>query len=344
MTREAENRYPIRVKFISRIKLPDLNIGADYLRRFPESTPEMDGCSFIFDPKCNEYDWLVAYDDLPRDRPVEELACKRINTLLLTGEPSSITRYGRRYLAQFGHVLSSQEPGLIRHPRLITRQSGLLWFYGGSDERGSHDALVAATPPEKSRAISCVCSTKAMRHTMHSCRLAFVRGLMDRDLPEIDVWGYGIRKLKDKADAIDPYRYHLAIENHACEHHWTEKLADAFLGFSLPLYFGCTNLDAYFPPESYIWIDIRKPNDALATIRKTLVDDPYEARLPAIIEARRRVLEEYATFPQLAHLIQERHSSPATSDSNAHILGRRKFRKTHPASAAFDAVENLIRR
>lgn len=344
MVPEPEKPDPIRVKFVSRIKLPDLNIGADYLRRFSGSIPEIQGCRFIFDPKCSEYDWLVAYDDLPRNRPAEDLACLRTNTLLLTGEPSSITRYGRRFLAQFGHVLSSQEPGLIRHPRLITRQSGLLWYFGGSDARGSHDALVAATPPEKTRAISCVCSTKAMRHTMHSSRLTFVRGLMDRDLPEIDVWGYGIRELQDKADAIDPYKYHLAIENHACPHHWTEKLADAYLGFSLPIYFGCTNLDEYFPPDSYVAIDIRKPDEALATIRLLLEEDPYEKRLPAIIEARRRVLEEYATFPQLARLIRERHAGAGNIETGAHIFGRRHFRKAHPVKMLADALESRTAR
>jgi hypothetical protein len=333
------NTHPMTlgVKFISRIKLPDLNIGADYARRFLGSVPETGGCRFIFDPECRVYDWLVAYDDLPRDRPAEELACPRENTLLLTGEPSSITRYGRRFLGQFGHVLSSQEPGLIRHPHLITRQSGLLWFYGGSDGRGSLDALADAEPPEKTSPISCVCSTKAMHHTMHSSRLAFVRRLMDRDLPEIDVWGYGIRELQDKADAIDPYKYHLAIENHACPHHWTEKLADAFLGFCLPVYFGCTNLDDYFPPDSYVAIDIRKPDEALATIRRLLEEDPYEKRLPSIIEARRRVIEEYATFPQLARLIQERHQT-SRDCSNLTIFGRREFRRRHPLKALTDLI------
>lgn len=84
---------------------------------------------------------------------------------------------------------------------------------------------------------------------MHHKRLKFVKHLMNEALPEIHVWGYGMRELKNKADAIDPYKYHLAIENHSCDHHWTEKLADAFLGFSLPIYFGCTNLDHYFPKE-----------------------------------------------------------------------------------------------
>lgn len=99
----------IKVKFLSRSRLPDGNIGDSFLRRFPGREPVFGGCQFIFDPTCRDYDWLAVYDDLPRDNPVEALACSPNNTLLLTGEPPSITRYGTRYLAQFGHVLSSQE-------------------------------------------------------------------------------------------------------------------------------------------------------------------------------------------------------------------------------------------
>lgn len=340
---EESDSSSIRVKFLSRVSLPHLNVGENLLRRFKNADPVISKCRFIFDRDCKNYDWLVVYDDLPRANPVETLHCARENTLLLTGEPSSITRYGRRYLAQFGNILTSQEPGKIHHSKLIRRQPGMFWYYGGSDHRGTYDSLAAASPQAKTRSISAVCSTKAMRHTMHSRRLSFVRRLMEHDLPEIEVWGYGIRDLNNKADAIDPYKYHLAIENHSCPHHWTEKLADAFLGFSLPIYFGCTNLADYFPEESYIQIDIRRPDEAIGIIRKTLADDPYEARLPAILEARRRVMEEYATFPQLARLIEERHRSLAKTEE-ALILGRRAFRKKHPVRGALDAVEHRIHR
>ncbi|MEZ6050382.1 MAG: hypothetical protein R3C02_03185 [Planctomycetaceae bacterium] len=47
---------------------------------------------------------------------------------------------------------------------------------------------------------------------------------------------------------VSDYRYHVAVENHIAEHHWTEKLADAFLGATLPFYFGCPNASDYFLP------------------------------------------------------------------------------------------------
>jgi hypothetical protein len=321
---------PIRVKFLTRITLPDGNLGYDFPHRFPNNDPVWGNCRFIFERDCREYDWLVVYDDLPRSSPEEPLACPRAHTLLITGEPSSITHYGKNFLAQFGHVLTSQEPWALKHPGVIRRQPGLLWYYGGCDHRGTYDFLATATPPEKNKAISSVCSTKAMRHTLHAQRLAFTKRLM-QDLPELEVFGYGMRQLDNKADAIDPYRYHLVIENHSCPHHWTEKLADAFLGFSLPVYFGCTNLSDYFPEDSYILIDIRDYEASLSRMRRLIESDEYEKRLPAIIEARRRVLADYSTFPQLARLIGERHSDKPAA-AGAVLRSRRAMRMRHPLS------------
>ncbi len=334
----------IRVKFITRIKLPDRNLGHDFLRRFPGGVPSFGRCDFIFDRAARSYDWLVVYDGLGKGLPPEPLACPPKNTLLLTGEPSSITVYGRAFPKQFGHVLTSQEPWALAHPGVIRRQAGLFWYYGGTDKRGSFDALASALPPEKTKLISTVCSTKAMKHTLHSLRLEFTRRIKT-EIPELDVFGYGMGKLDDKADALDAYKYHIAIENHSCDHHWTEKLADAYLGFCLPLYFGCTNLDAYFPRESYIWIDIRDHARARAEIKRVLRSDEYERRLPAILEARRRVLHDYATFPQLARLIEERHD-PALQNTQPGLIlrGRRALRIRHPFSTLLDLIEKGMRK
>jgi len=331
---------PIRVKFLSRVRLPDTNIGGDYLRRFPNRQPLWGNCRFIFDRECREYDWLVVYDDLPRDSPLEPLACPREHTMLITGEPSSITHYGRSFLKQFGHVLTGQEPWALKHPGIIRRQPGLLWYYGGSDLRGTFDCLAHTPPPQKTKTISTVCSTKAMRHTLHSLRLEFTRRLM-KDLPELDVFGYGMGHLDNKADAIDPYRYHLVIENHSCPHHWTEKLADAFLGYSLPIYFGCTNLNEYFPEQSYISIDVRNYDESLRLLRDVLAGDAYEKRLPAIIEARRLVLDEYSTFAQLAGLIMNRHLSDSNTNPNVVVRSRRDTRLRNPLGWPLEWMSKL---
>ena len=336
MTTSTDSR--IRVKFLSKAQSADRDYDR-WLRRLPGGGNRWQNCEFIFEQDCRDYDWLAVYDDLPRKpdsrHPLWEeiLACPRERTLLITTEPSSIKLYGRGFLRQFGWVLTSQEPRFISHPGMILRQAGLIPYYGESDERGTYDHLAAVTEPlVKTANIATVCSAKKMRHTLHQARVEFTQALK-AVLPEMEIFGQGVQWIRDKAEALDPYRYHLAIENHVCPHHWTEKLSDPFLAWCLPFYYGCPNAAEYFPEESFIPLDIYQFGAAKERIEQAIRDDEYTRRLPAIREARRLAIEEYATFPQLARLITERHHQPATSSPGQTILSRHLWRRRHPLSA-----------
>jgi hypothetical protein len=150
----------------------------------------------------------------------------------------------------------------------------------------------------------------------------------------MDVFGHGVMPVADKADALDPYRYHIAIENHVCLHHWTEKLSDAFLGMCLPFYYGCPNANDYFPEESFIQIDINDPRGTAERVQRAIKTDEYTKRLPAIREARRRVLEEFGFFAVVSRIISERHASGGHHENPTGLLimNRRATRYSTPAS------------
>ena len=331
---------PLRVKFLAKSSGDD---PTDYWRRFLPAGEALQGeVEFLFRPDCRDYDWLVVYDDLPAvgdERFTlwrEDLACPRDNTLLITGEPATIKVYGKAFLAQFGHVLTSQEPWAVPHPRPIFSQCGLLWFDGKT-----HQQAAAEFPAEKTHAISTVCSSKRQRHTLHALRHEFTRR-MAAQLPELEVYGHGHRFIATKIEALDPFRYHLAIENHRAPHHWTEKLADAFLGGCLPIYFGCPNVFDYFPEDSLIPIGLDDLDAACETIREAIAGDLYQKRLPAIREARRLVLEEYSTFPMLARLIPRLHKKGHKPAGIQHILSRHAWRRSHPLQSVCYGIERVL--
>ena len=147
--------------------------------------------------------------------------------------------------------------------------------------------------------------------------------------------------LDDKADCLRDYRYHIAIENFIGEHHWTEKLADPFLGLALPFYAGCPNASAYFPAQSFIPIDIRDAKGTLCTIQKAIAENEYEKRLPALHEARRSVLFEYNFFAVVAREISRRHDPSARAVPGIKILSRRTMRLSHPAVLLRDLYGKL---
>jgi hypothetical protein len=336
----------IRIKFIS--KAPASKPPIRFLNMFPNQDPRWGNCVFDFDPYSRYYDWLVVYDDLPSvsgERFTlweEELACPQKQTLLITSEPSSVKVYGSGFAGQFGHVLTSQEPWALKHPGRINSQPGLVWFYGPHGPGASYDHLVNHFPGKKTKNLSTVCSTKQQRHTLHNQRLLFTRRLQ-ADFAEMDVFGHGFNFVADKAEALDPYRYHIAVENHCAEHHWTEKLGDCYLGLCLPLYFGCPNVGDYFPEESFVPIDIFNYGSSMERIAKVIRDREYELRIPAIREARRLYLEKYFTFAAVAGHVQRLtlETRKPMLDSPVVIRSRHAWRRRRVVNGVSFALEKM---
>lgn len=317
----------IRVKLISR------SPAEHWLHQLPHGNARWGRCEFLFDRDARDYDWLVVYDDIPpgkneaRGGGSEALACAASNSILVTTEPSSIKIYGNNFTRQFGVVLTTQEEWALPHPQRIYSQSALQWYYGvGAQRIISFDEMEAHPSAAKTRDLSMVFSPKSMRHTLHWRRHEFMQQLMI-SMPEMDAFGRGARPLDDKAEALDAYRYHVAIENYIGVHHWTEKLADSFLGMTLPFYAGCPNAADYFPAESFIPIDMKDPIGAARIIRQAILDNEYEKRLPAIIEARRRVLFEHNLFAVVSREIEKRHLPDSQTSDSGVIYSRHALRK-----------------
>ncbi|MCB1774575.1 MAG: hypothetical protein KDI88_13245 [Gammaproteobacteria bacterium] len=318
-----------------------------WVRQLPHGGPVWGRCRFLLDRTEPDYDWAVAYEDISpwpgksKSSACESLACPRRNTLLITAEPSSIKFYGHRFTTQFGVVLTSQEDWALPHPDRIFSQPALQWFYGGpTDCDSAFDFMVAHPPEDKQADLSMVYSPKRMRHTLHRQRNHFMRQLMEA-LPDMQVFGRGARPLADKSEALDGFRYHVAVENHIGRHHWTEKLADAFLGMTLPFYAGCPNADEYFPAESFIPIDLHDPEAAAGIIRRAIADNEYEKRLPAIREARRRVMYEYNLFAVLEREIVARHSTDVPQQDDAVLYSRYALRRRSLSTRIADALGKL---
>lgn len=324
---------PIRTDKI-RVKVMTMLPHAILQRQLQGESSEWGNCQFSFDENDKHYDWLVVYNDLPalrgeaRKERYERLQCPASHTMLTTSEPSSIKHYGDAYVSQFGCVITSQEKWALPHPDRIYSQAGLHWFYGlGQTHVCTFDEMLANPPLEKSREISMMFTPKRMRHTLHHRRFNFLSELM-RLMPEIDAFGRGAHPLEDddKAHALDAYRYHIAAENFIGPHHWTEKLADAFLGLTLPFYAGCPNAADYFPADSFIPIDMNDPAGAARTIREAIANNEYEKRLPSIIEARRRVLFEHNFFALVSREIEKRHGPVAPEKDHGAIYSRHYLR------------------
>ena len=371
----------MRIKFVS--KTPVDRMEALWRPLVPEGG--FARAEFTFDPDDRDYDFLAVYEDLPPrpgERKIlrsERLACDKDNTLLITTEPSSIRLMGPNYLSQFGKVWTSvdygmagrdPDTGLIVNERLYkafnsrqrtgqVHQLGfksqpppLRWFYGRDFEGADHMTVteIARTSPEKSADLSTVTSDKAMAHTVHAARLSFVQALSARMGGELALFGRGFQEVRDKAEAMAPFRYHLAIENHVQRGHHTEKLTDCFLAECLPFYFGDPGYNAVYPREAVIPIDITDLDAAERIIRDAIATQQWEKRLPLIRKAKARALHRSNPVAQAmmvagrlascepAHdAVSRGQDAPGSPDSSV-IHGRHAFRRTHPLLALQDAA------
>lgn len=302
--------------------------------QLPAQSDILGECVFIWQADATEYDWLVVIDDVSREMsaPPEHLACADEHTLFVTTEPPSITRYGSAFCAQFAHVLTSQPPEALRHTNRIYSHTGNLWFNGHA-----YDDFQDKPFPRKTKQISTVCSSKQQKHTLHNDRYQFCQWLKQQ-LPELEIYGHGSRFIEKKYDALDRFRFHIAIENFVGPHHWTEKLADPFLSGAFPLYYGCPNLCDYFPAESFLFIDIFDRPATLNKIRVVLDNENfYTERLDALYEARRLVMEDYNLLNMIERIVMK-HFDASRAPSKRPLYSRKQMRLRAPR----DLWEHMI--
>lgn len=314
--------------------LTRIKVLCQHRRRTEEPFEYAPGYVFVTDPDCREYDWLVAYDEL--HRASERLACPREHTILVTAEPTSIKSYSRAYTRQFGHLLTNRPFEAERHPHWHLGRGYYYWFIGRS-----YQACREPVAVEKNRVISACISAKKMGHTRHGDRFALMEALM-KSVPGLDWFGRGVRSFGHKYEVLEPYRYHVVVENHIAPYHWSEKIADAFLGECLPFYAGDPLLGDVFPPESFIPIPIDDPAEAARIINAAIVTGEYEKRRSAILDAKRLVLERYNFWAQVIDVINSEAGRPAAEAGGTTVLyGRREVRLRHPSALWEDACSHL---
>lgn len=133
----------------------------------------------------------------------------------------------------------------------------------------------------------------------HLLRHAIADRIMADGL-EIDLMGGGYAPFKHKADGLAPYRYSLVIENVAERNYFTEKLIDAVLCDTVPIYWGCPNISDFLDTSGMVICkgeaDLRRAIDAMS-------EADYAARLPALRAIRDKAAHYGDIFTRAAHAV-----------------------------------------
>lgn len=86
--------------------------------------------------------------------------------------------------------------------------------------------------------------------------------------------------------------YHIAVENSTNKNYFTEKIIDAFLSKTIPVYWGCPNIDQFFNMDGVITFDDEK--EMYEKVNK-LTPEFYYSKKDAIEENYNTAME-YADF------------------------------------------------
>jgi hypothetical protein len=145
---------------------------------------------------------------------------------------------------------------------------------------------------EKKFQLSHLCG-KLLKTYGHSIRHEILARQEEIKLPRkfYDVYGdrYDITDArKGKAEVFGDSMFGIAIENTSHNGYFTEKIIDCFLLKTIPLYWGCSNIETFFNPEGIIKFENA---DDLIYISNTLDESYYRTKSAAIEENYQLALE-----------------------------------------------------
>lgn len=248
---------------------------------------------FINDVEC-PVDYVVSYS---KGRKLERKHVSSGVCILITGEPSSVYRYSRRYMKQFTKIYSSQDINLSNVTASPPYQP---WWYGRDDSfiSRNHKSMtwddLRDREVVKRKVISLISSTK-IKVSGHIDRVVFTN-FCKRSPLSIDVYGRGYQSFEVKDSVLEDYKYHIVIENSIERDYISEKLTDALLAGCYVFYHGAPNVFDYFPNHRIEKIDIRDPHKSIAIIEKAISDNKFEKSLIHASEYKTYIMNDFNLF------------------------------------------------
>jgi hypothetical protein len=253
-------------------------------------------------------DMVFTEEDIPEcdylvilDKPGKDISIKvnKDNIIHLCLEPPNEVSKYRQYANTNAGIIFNQLD--IKRNNILSH-GALPWHINKN-----YDELTQCTPEllKKDNKIVWITSNQNTSKG-HNERMKFLERI--KPLPCMEIKGRGFEEVEDKWDVLSKSKYAIAYENFQNDYYWTEKIADCFLSYTLPLYFGCNRISDFFPEKSFIQIDPKDKHIELF-LSELVTSRKWEQNIDAIIEARNLVLNRYQLFPFIYSAIENRKNS-----------------------------------
>ena len=316
-----------------RVKLSTPNPDFPLIRQTPNSGGTWGNCTYYINQNIEECDYWIVYDSINN---TEKVRCPKENVILITGEPPSVKKYSNSFIRQFHTIITCHKD--IKLGNVIYRQQGLPWMAGARylkedkkwDDKNfmCYNDFLSMDSSKKNKEISIILSNKTFTEG-HEQRIRFLNKIRDTYGEKIEVFGRGFNEIEDKIDGLANFKYSIVLENSVYRDYWTEKLADAFLCESYPIYYGCPNIHDYFPKGSLTQIDIFNVDEAANIIKLVMESDEYGKSLDSIKKSKELVLDQFNLFSLIGNVIAnlEKTRVVPNKPESVKIYPEKRFRK-----------------
>ena len=264
----------------------------------------------------NDADWVVIIDDIHNSQRNEIIKFNNNKIICLPREPGrphpSYLNYDFKYKMtynNFYHVWTS-----------------IMCI------KKNYDELNAINKPlEKTKLCSTITSKFNPGGGLYGERIEFIKKLSKQEqfMDKIDIFGYNWEKKElgemykgtfggfnlggatiidnllpntTKWDGLEKYKYSISIENCCKDNYFSEKFTDCILSWTVPIYYGCPNIDKYFPKDCYYWLDITK-DDCFDKLEYILNQPITDKQINAIAEAREIILNKHNVWAVVENII-----------------------------------------
>jgi hypothetical protein len=256
---------------------------------------EADGITFVDD---DSYDWLVVFND---KRGAEPRVPKE-RVIGFIQEPPDHDFFDRGIGSYCSVVYTCTEPQAYGiEGNLVGFPSGMFYHMDGP----LSDYLDGF---EKRRVVSMVTSNIA--HGFYLFRYKIAKELASCGW--VDVYGRGLNvrgckgELGNKADGLIPYKFSVCMENGIWDDYISDKIIDAVLCRTIPIYVGARNIHEHIPfairLESY-----GNASFAKAEIERIVSSVDYDSLLPQMNAWVRKYASEYTIYSKIKnHIYSEK--------------------------------------
>ena len=317
-----------------KITLPNETKATNFSNFVDLNDDKFSNVNFLINKNVSNADFWFVFEDLDKD--IEKCRVPKNNVIYLNTETSFkkshfFQNYMHYYISQFGTIYSCYP---MSHNNLQNSIPFLPWMIHSNYEASPFDfsnmnykTLGKNNELNKTIDLSVICSSKKNTEN-HELRIEFLKILKNYFGNKLEWYGAGFKDIERKSKIIFKSKYHLVLENDYKNNLISEKLFDAFLGESFPMYYGAPNVSDYFPSNSYKPIDINNIDESIKTIENLIDSNTYFENIDELRDSKSKVLNEYNFINRILEIVFEKSKTTTAKEDVTELYSSQYFWKS----------------